>query len=374
MARLTINPIIPKPSVHTLMTFDPVTNPQPSRLALQMQATTLLPALSMLLQTHGYHHVQHRRISQQLLSSAVDSQNPTQKSVYQGIMRAQHAEFGKVVIKWETDADVSVHKTTTADTLVAVQGSLRHEIEVLSAINMAMHAQKKVIHITAPILTAMTLAASAWQHTQPLILMVMPDYHNGSLAQTLKNLPTSTTLPQKIDWIGQAAQRLATLHAIGWLHNDIKPSNLLLDDFVENHTDNGRLTRILLTDFAAAAPINSSLIANVAVSHAGTPAYLAPERWHGQSGTVHSDIYAFGILLYEILTGARPYNSNHSPAQKDSRALRDWAVQHCQCPIPTLPKQYQRYQYVVSKTLAKRVEQRYQSMQEVIKDLGMIGS
>ena len=60
--------------------------------------------------------------------------------------------------------------------------------------------------------------------------------------------------------IVQAAKLIANLHHIGWLHNDIKPSNILLDAFVPNHTAIGGIVpNLLLTDFALAEPINNGI-------------------------------------------------------------------------------------------------------------------
>ena len=143
----------------------------------------------------------------------------------------------------------------------------------------------------------------------------------------------------------------------------------MLDDFFDSSLLNNAgasnlMPNLLLTDFALAERVNELEEG----SPAGTPAYLAPERWQGQSATVHSDIYAFGLMMVEILTGKRPFQvSAHS-----NDKLKAWAIQHCQQPIPKLPSEYSHYQYMVDKALAKRVEKRYQDLDKVLIDLRLL--
>ena len=70
-------------------------------------------------------------------------------------------------------------------------------------------------------------------------------------------------------------------------------------------------------------------------------------------------------MMVEILTGKRPFQISANSNDK----LKAWAIQHCQQPIPTLPLEYSHYQGIINKALAKRVERRYQSMEEVLKSL-----
>ena len=90
---------------------------------------------------------------------------------------------------------------------------------------------------------------------------------------------------------------LAAAHEKGILHRDLKPGNVMLD---------GR-GQVLLTDFGLAA-----LATDVSGAEArnGTPAYMAPEQLAGKEVTVRSDVYALGLVLYEIFTGRRPYEAN----------------------------------------------------------------
>ena len=190
----------------------------------------------------------------------------------------------------------------------------------------------------------------------------MPYYRHGSLAQYLKQPLTDQ---QKHLLMVATARLVSTFHESGWLHNDIKPSNILLDSLLLNSADNSSIMpSLVLTDFALATSINKPM----AVNFAGTPAYLAPECWQGQGATLQSDIYAFGIVLYEILVGKRPFATDPS----SSELLKDWAIQHCQQPIPILPSQYGRYQFIIEKALAKQMEKRYYNMKEVLIDLTLL--
>lgn len=315
--------------------------------ALQTQAQQILPTLTTLFSNLNYREISHQRISQQSNNNEND---------YQGLTRAQHPQFGRVMIKWQL----------TAATNQNLAG-LNHEVGVLKSINNLSANQKRLqdslFAIAPPMLAYETLTVQVLDQFQQLTIFSMPYYLNGSLATQLnaRNY-SSLTAPRKHHFIVQSAHRIATLHSAGWLHNDIKPSNILLDDFLPNHADDSSIeVDLWLTDFALAECLKNPSLA----SPAGTPAYLAPERWQGQSATVQSDIYAFGIMMTEILMGKRPFNID----SENNEPLREWAIQHCQQTIPTLPLEYSHYHGIIDKALAKQVERRYRSMDEVLKGL-----
>ena len=89
---------------------------------------------------------------------------------------------------------------------------------------------------------------------------------------------------------------LAAAHEKGVLHRDLKPSNVMLD---------GR-GQVLLTDFGLATVAEQISAAEI---RNGTPAYMAPEQLSGKQVTIQSDIYALGLVLYEIFTGKRPFEA-----------------------------------------------------------------
>src|SRR4030095_6435372 len=87
----------------------------------------------------------------------------------------------------------------------------------------------------------------------------------------------------------QICAGLAAAHEQGVLHRDLKPANVMID---------GR-GRAKITDFGLAV-----LAEGDGQEHgAGTPAYMAPEQLEGQAATVRSDVYALGLVLYELFTG-----------------------------------------------------------------------
>ena len=321
-----------------------------SKQALQTQAQKILPVLTTIFSSLHYSEIAHQRVSQQSDSGEAN---------YQGLTRGQHAQFGQVMIKWQLSADSNKE---SAD--------LAYEADVLKSINISI-SENSLPAIAPPILAYDNVTIQILKPSSQLTILVMPYYPNSSLAIQLSSRNHSRlTDVQKHHFIVQSALLVAKLHNIGWLHNDIKPSNILLDGFMPNHADNSSITPdLLLTDFALAEAINDDIAQNSDKNStgdsAGTPAYLAPERWQGQGATLQSDIYAFGILMYETLTGERPFNIDNQSGEP----LREWAIQHCQQPVPELPLEYSRYQSIIDKTLAKRVERRYQSMEDIVVDL-----
>ena len=318
-----------------------------AKQTLQTDAQQILPVLTIAFLDLQYSKMAHQRISQQGVTNALE---------YQGLTRAKHPQFGEVMMKWQLSTDAHRHGS-----------DLSYEAEVLKTINQFSNHQGRFSSIGPPLLATHHLQLQVLNNSQTLTLVVMPNYANGSVARYLRQ---SLTTEQKQQLIIQAAKLIADLHNIGWLHNDIKPSNILLDAFVPNHRAIGGIVpNLLLADFALAEPINNGITQinkkNSTENNAGTPAYLAPERWQGQGATLQSDIYAFGIMLYEILAGERPFKIDNP----SGAPLREWTTQHCQQPIATLPLEYSRYQRIINKALAKRIEKRYPSMEEIVLDL-----
>ena len=156
-------------------------------------------------------------------------------------------------------------------------------------------------------------------------------------------------LPEVGRIIGALADALDYAHARGVIHRDIKPSNVLI-------TTNGRP---VLTDFGIAKMIDATIITGSSGT-LGTPAYMSPEQGKGEPGDARSDIYALGVMLYQLCT-------NHLPFDADT----PYAIilKHLTSPLlpprslrPNLPEAVER---VILKTLAKDPNDRYQTAGEM---------
>lgn len=303
--------------------------------ALRDQAAHILPQLTAALSVLDYKDISHQRMGQQ-------------DDNYHGLIRAHHLGFGDVWIKWELGLN---HNSSDLD----------HEITVLKALKTPPKNQDTPIVITPPIVSHRHLTINISAQVRPLTILVMPYYQKGSLANQLRQPLLSNR--QKKGFIVQSADLIERLHKNNWTHGDIKPSNILIKELpsFDDSDDSANMPVLLLTDFALAEHINESR----RIKTAGTPAYLAPERWLGQGLTVQSDVYAFGVMMYEILTGVRPFKID----TQGDELLKEWAMQHCQKRVPTLPYGYENYRPIIDKALAKRVEGRYKSMEAVLEDL-----
>ncbi|WP_298808141.1 protein kinase [uncultured Psychrobacter sp.] len=326
--------------------------------ALKAQAIQLLPIITQELVAQHFSEIVHQRIAQQSTEQIRDIKTQhIDKTYFQGLTRAQHPQFGSVMIKWQL-----------SDGAYPIAADLTHEADILAAVNASSKIKDNAI--APPLLAHHCLKVQILEQLQHLVIVVMPYYTNGSLASQLtasKHLSLITS--QKHHFIMKSAYLIANLHQAGWLHNDIKPSNILLEGFDDewpaDTMSNDLAPRLLLTDFAL---LQRMTVANSQPNPAGTPAYLAPERWQGQSATIQSDIYAFGVMMVEILTGKRPFQINADSHDKS----KAWAIQHCQQPIPTLPSEYSHYQCIVDKALAKREERRYRDMDKILIDLKLL--
>lgn len=166
----------------------------------------------------------------------------------------------------------------------------------------------------------------------------------GTLQQRIRNgLP----LPEALSIAQAIAGALHYAHRRGIIHRDIKPQNILF-------RENGQA---VLTDFGIAKTLGANTIMTRTGLSLGTPRYMSPEQIRGQNVDARADLYSFGVLFYEMLTGNVPYNA------EDSFAL---AMMHVTAAIPTLPPPLSRFQPLLNKLLDKDPEQRFQSGEEII--------
>jgi putative hemolysin len=158
-------------------------------------------------------------------------------------------------------------------------------------------------------------------------------------------------LPQReaVEVARKLAEALAYAHKQGVIHRDVKPANVMLREDGEP----------LLMDFGLAARADEAKL-TVEGQVMGTPAYCAPEQWRGEA-TAASDQYSVGCLLFELLTGQKPYAG---------RDIGHYLALHIQAPIPAVPGASGDLEAIVQKCLEKEPERRYKDCQELADDLG----
>lgn len=136
------------------------------------------------------------------------------------------------------------------------------------------------------------------------------EYVEGeTLAQLLAR--RRLAVPEVLRIARQIAGALAHAHGEGVLHRDLKPANVLL----------ARDGRVRVVDFGLAVARDAVL--ERAAIRAGTPAYMAPEQWSGEGVSPASDVWALGLLLFEMLVGRRPERGVSPPALDESLARVD---------------------------------------------------
>jgi serine/threonine protein kinase len=107
----------------------------------------------------------------------------------------------------------------------------------------------------------------------------------------------SIPFPRACAWIGDVASALSLAHRKGIIHGDVKPANILI-------SDDGR---IKLTDFGMARLASRDMKDTPLL---GTPAYWCPEQILGKPQDARSDIFSLGVVLYEMITGNRPFDAD----------------------------------------------------------------
>lgn len=170
--------------------------------------------------------------------------------------------------------------------------------------------------------------------------------------RTLLEACADRSLEYRLDLFVQMLQALAYVHRRGIIHHDLKPANVVVT------------TEVKLLDFGLAKlhernPVDEDYLT------AGTLAYMAPEILAGARGDVTSDLYAAGMMAYEVFAGGHPYTLNHAPTliQEIMNVVPD--INAIDVPIDLA--------FVIWRMLAKDPNDRYQSAVDVIRAINRAG-
>lgn len=185
---------------------------------------------------------------------------------------------------------------------------------------------------------------------RPFIVLELMD--GGSLAERIEagSIPEA----QALAWLGQAASALDAAHAEGIVHRDVKPANMLLD----------REGDLKITDFGIALVLDEAATAATATGTIlGTAGYLAPEQAAGSRATTESDIYALGVVAYELLAGSRPFARRSVAAEAAAHMNEPVEPPSERAGLPT------QADPVFARVLAKDPAYRYPSAAAFVRDL-----
>jgi serine/threonine-protein kinase len=163
-----------------------------------------------------------------------------------------------------------------------------------------------------------------------------------------------------IDWGRQLAATLGYLHTHGVVHRDLKPENVLV-------SVDGQLK---IADFGTALAEGARRLTWKHLSDSlGTPDYMSPEQIQGERGDARSDVYAWGVMMYEFLTGRVPFRGDNYLAVMAGHLTEN--------PVPIRklrPEVPAALEAVALKAMRRMPEHRYQSAEEVVADLDRLDS
>jgi DNA-binding response OmpR family regulator/tRNA A-37 threonylcarbamoyl transferase component Bud32 len=161
------------------------------------------------------------------------------------------------------------------------------------------------------------------------------------------------TEAETLRYVEQIAGALRVVHGAGLVHRDLKPPNVMLRDNDD----------VALIDFGLARTLDGGAQSTRTGVLRGSPYYMSPEQALGEALDARSDLYSLGVIYHEMLTGRKPFTGG---------SAIEVLQQHVNNPPPRLPLSLSRHVPLVSRLLAKRREDRFNTADEVIAALAAL--
>lgn len=155
---------------------------------------------------------------------------------------------------------------------------------------------------------------------------------------------------QAIKIFFEIVKGLHVIHLAGIIHRDLKPANIM---FRENDT-------LALVDFGVAKILDEDSTLTKPDEVLGTPYYMSPEQGRGEALDARTDLYSAGVILYEMLTGEKPFRG---------KTAADVIVKHVHEAVPPLPERLSNYQPLIDRLMTKQPGDRYKGTGELLYDI-----
>ena len=234
--------------------------------------------------------------------------------------------------------DPAIHRQVAIKTITK---SAMDPSELQYAIARFRHEAQAVGRLTHPRIAAIF----DYGEDEDIAYIVMELVHGKSLYEHLQN-KAKFDLTEIGEIVRQLLDGLGYAHGQGVVHRDVKPSNLLVND-------DGR---IKISDFGIAHIDTSSLTQIGEIM--GSPGYMSPEQFTGDEPDARTDIYAAGVIAYELLTGRKPFTGSNV------EIMRQVISERPPNPSDSNPQISAQLDWATQKALAKKREDRFQTARE----------
>ena len=183
--------------------------------------------------------------------------------------------------------------------------------------------------------------------TEQYGFMAMEFFSRGDLKHRIEN---RITPQQAYSYMREIAMGLSAIHKVGIIHRDLKPANIMFrsDD------------QLAIADFGISKRADQTTQLTQVGSVMGTPYYMSPEQIRAKGLDRRADLYSAGVILYEMLTGKKPF---------DADSLPGIAMKHLHGDPDPLPRKLRRFEPVFRRLVEKDREERYGDADELLSDL-----